>query len=102
MKLYGIGGKDVARKLGLSPRTVWVVLGGYGASARVQRAIVQMIRKHDDGGQFEGMTCAYGAECVAQDIDMADEQIVVAAICGVDGEEVGAAWGPGPAISSHC
>lgn len=55
MKLYDIKGKDVAARVGLDKRTVWVVLGGFGTSARIEKAITRMIQKHDPAISHEDL-----------------------------------------------
>lgn len=43
MVLKGITGVDIANKLGISPTTVYVVIGGYGKSRRIQQAIAKLL-----------------------------------------------------------
>lgn len=43
MVLKGITGVDIAKKLGISPDTVYVVVGGYGKSRRIQEAIAKAL-----------------------------------------------------------
>ncbi len=43
MALRGITGVDIARKLGVSPTTVYIVIGGYGKSERIRRAIANAL-----------------------------------------------------------
>jgi lambda repressor-like predicted transcriptional regulator len=43
MVLKGITGVDIARKLGISPNTVYVVMGGYGKSRPIHQAIADAL-----------------------------------------------------------
>lgn len=43
MVLNGIKGVDIARKLKISPTTVYVVLTGKGKSRRIQKAIAEAL-----------------------------------------------------------
>lgn len=44
MVLNGIKAVDIAKRLGLSPVTVNIVLNGYGKSHRVQKAIADALK----------------------------------------------------------
>lgn len=43
MVLNGIKGVDIARKLKVSPVTVYIVISGRGKSRRIQRAIAEAL-----------------------------------------------------------
>ncbi|WKZ32959.1 MAG: transcriptional regulator [Thermodesulfobacteriota bacterium] len=43
MVLNNIKGVDIAKKLGVSPTTVYVVLSGKGKSRRIQKAVAEAL-----------------------------------------------------------
>ncbi len=53
MKLYGIKAKDVANQADVEQDTVWVVLGGYGTSEKIRKAVARLIRRHDPDIRYE-------------------------------------------------